>query len=156
MIRNDIPRPAVLGFARVVDKVFTKVQARLNPRLKKHGYHLLIVNPSGSMSPTLVGGEIVLCESPAGQVDVGDVIGFIHPTLKVQTAHRVTRKDGERIQTQGDSCPEQDEEIDTNAILGRIVAIFRPPLLGCMLRIADHEKTLENFQKFQKIRGQAQ
>ncbi|MFQ5999496.1 MAG: signal peptidase I [Candidatus Bathyarchaeia archaeon] len=95
----------------------------------------LVIVASGSMSPALEVGDIVIVQGvPATEIKVGDIIVFEEPNRNELTVHRVieieTKEDGTIFfTTKGDANPIQDtSSVDSSLVHGRV--INRIPYLG--------------------------
>ena len=72
-----------------------------------------------SMDPTIRCGEAMQVEPvDAGALSRGDVVLARH--ARGLTAHRIVRIDGTRITTRGDNCSDNDPELSTDDIIGRV------------------------------------
>ena len=111
----------VLGFIAII-AVWASIQ--LNVQNKEYvnifGYSIFSTE-TGSMSPTIQKGDIVIVKI-GKQVQEKDII-----TYKKQDAfitHRIIEIDGESIIAKGDYNNAQDEVIQKDAILGKVVFII--------------------------------
>jgi len=94
----------------------------------------LVIVASGSMSPALEMGDIVIVKGvPATEIKIGDIIVFREPYRNELTVHRVvnieTKEDGTiSFTTKGDANPIHDSPVDSSLVRGRVVN--RIPYLG--------------------------
>lgn len=92
---------------------------------------------SGSMSPTLNVGDLVIVKSiPPEEIQKGDIITY-YPTSSSTTTvtHRVigTMLEGNKVvlETQGDAIPQPDTKIYGGSVIG-VVAFYVPYLGGAI------------------------
>ena len=79
-----------------------------------------------SMSPFIRDGDVVTISPLHGaSPGVGDVVAFIHPTIKRVFIHRVVRKKGDSYILKGDNSPEGDGPIRAAKILGLVTRAVR-------------------------------
>lgn len=100
-----------------------------------------LVVTSGSMSPSINIGDIVLVSLEYEHVNVGDVIVFYDEYLGALITHRVVDVTSEGYITKGDANPQADPAIvERDAILGKVVLTI--PALGWIVVFARHAGTL--------------
>ncbi len=95
---------------------------------------------SGSMSPTMHAGDVVVVQSVSpASIEVGDVITFEREADDTPTTHRVVevvQRDGEpHFRTKGDANEEADVQlVPASGVTGRVW--FHVPYLGYLLSFA--------------------
>ena len=103
---------------------------------KKTGIHLFIVQ-SGSMSPTISTGSIVITKQ-AKSLTPGDIITFTSPNFSgTPVTHRIAQiqntPEGQYIYTKGDANSSVDlGHIQQSAVIGKM--LFHIPYLGYIIR----------------------
>jgi len=89
-------------------------------------------SPTGSMSPTINTGDLVITVSPHGEIKPGMIIAYNIESDYAKdgklTLHRVIRIEGERIVTKGDSDVEDEWSIFISDVKG--VYLFKIPKFG--------------------------
>ncbi len=84
---------------------------------------------TGSMEPTITGGNVVIV-APAREYTAGDIVIFKPPEgsnieLRGYIAHRIVRITGENVITKGDSLDQADPWIvNYRDIRGRVVLVI--------------------------------
>jgi len=78
---------------------------------------------SQSMWPTLRKGDLIFLQGvdKPEDLEIGDIIAFRHE--KGITVHRVLEIDGDVITTQGDGNPVEDEPIQFDQVVGRVLTV---------------------------------
>jgi signal peptidase len=66
------------------------------------GYRAYVIH-TGSMSPQLVPGDLIIDRPAGGQYGVGDVITFRHPNTSDRVTHRIAQIASAGIHTKGDA-----------------------------------------------------
>ena len=79
-------------------------------------------SPTGSMSPTINTGDIVIYRSPHGEIKPGMIVAYDakddYAENGVLILHRVIRIEGERLITKGDSDVEDKWTVITSDVKG--------------------------------------
>jgi signal peptidase len=98
-----------------------------------HGGYRLYIVQTGSMTPTLLPGDVVLDGPPKGNYHPGEVITFRHSDLTTDlVTHSVIGVQAGKIRTKGDSNRTADPwEIRPDQVQG--VVVRRIPRLGYLL-----------------------
>lgn len=94
------------------------------------GFRPVIV-VSGSMEPAVMTNSISIMQyCSIDDVDVGDIIMYAHPDLKINITHRVieenTDEDGNKyLTTKGDANPREDNiRVTSDMVVGKLVATY--------------------------------
>lgn len=85
---------------------------------------------SDSMNPLIEKGDIVLMHKIYAKPEIGDIINFKAPDIDLPVTHRIISISGNQMRTRGDSNPNEDPWMITNAsIIGKIVTVSGKPVI---------------------------
>jgi len=91
-----------------------------------HGSLLTLQAKGFSMSPFIRDGDVVTISPLHGtSPGIGDVVAFIHPSMKRVFIHRVVRKRGDSYILKGDNSLEGDGPVHAAKILGLVTRVDR-------------------------------
>ena len=138
-------------FKLVLYIVFVAVAVYYTPRVLSKvlntPYPLATIT-SGSMWPVLKENDLILVKGASGaEVEVGQII--IYQNAKGFTIHRLIKKENGKLVTRGDANNIEDQPIEENAVIGRVIYIgdkpVRIPYAGLVARNLGPK--LKDFQK---------
>ena len=150
--KRSVTKRIFVGAIKVVlYVVFVIAAVYYTPKIlskQLHTQYPLATITSGSMWPVLKVNDLILMKGMTGdKAEIGQII--IYQNSKGFTIHRLVRKDGNKLITQGDANDVEDTPITESQVVGRIVYLghspFRIPYLGFVAKnlgpkIAELEK----------------
>jgi signal peptidase len=127
-------RGIILDILAVVICILAIVGAYLGLRIALRTTTPWVAVASGSMSPALDTGDLVIVQGvPASEIKVGDIIVFDSPPDPYSTIHRVIRVQNQSqnkifFVTKGDANSDEDVPVSEDLVHGHV--IYRIPILG--------------------------
>lgn len=118
----------------MVGLIFITAQSRLTGQEPALLSHRIYIVDSGSMSPTIkVGSMIIVKEMEPQEIKEGDIITYYGSTNSVKVTHRVVevQQQGQSFITRGDANETNDPmPLEAQKVIGKVV--FTIPFIGVM------------------------